>query len=114
MMIERLMNTAATIQRRAASTTDSHGSPVSATSSTASVYCYIEQRPSTATETLGYQNTARAEYLVVLPAGTDIDASDRIVIGSTTYEVTSIPWSAIRASTGVEHHVEVTVVEVTG
>ena len=114
MTIDQLLQTAATIQRRAASTTDSHGSPVSATTSTTSVFCYIEQRPSSASETLGAQNTARAEYLVVLPAGTTIDSSDRIVIGSTTYEVTSIPWSVKHAPTGVEHHVEVIVTEVTG
>lgn len=113
-MIERLLQTSATIQRRAASTTDSHGSPVSATGSTASVSCYIEQKPTGDGETLGSQNTARAEYLVVLPAGTSIDASDRIVIGSTTYQVTTIPWSVKHAPTGAEHHVEVTVEEVTG
>jgi hypothetical protein len=113
MSITGLMQTSATIQRRAASTTDSHGSPVSATSSTASVKCYIEQKPSV-DETLGHQNTARAEYLVVLPSGTGIDASDRIVIGSTTYQVVSIPWSVKDAPTGNEHHVEVTVEEVTG
>ena len=114
MTIDQLLQTAATIQRRAASTTDSHGSPVSATTSTTSVFCYIEQRPSAGSETLGPQNTARAEYLVVLPAGTSVDSSDHIVIGSTTYEVTSIPWSVKHAPTGVEHHVEVIVTEVTG
>jgi hypothetical protein len=106
------MQTSATIQRRAASTTDSHGSPVSATGSTASVLCYIEQRQTD--ETRGQQNTARAEYLVVLPAGTGIDASDRIVIGSTTYQVSGIPWSVKDAPTGAEHHIEAVVEEVTG
>lgn len=110
--MNHLLNVTATIQSRSAASTDAHGNPVSATASSTSVRCYFEQTRRDEQE--GARNAAEAEYLLVLPAGTSIDQNDRVVIGSTTYEVKGQPWQASRANTGQVHHLEATIVEVSG
>lgn len=113
-MIERLLRQTVTIARRGSSTTNTHGSPVTATTSTVTTTGYLEQTVEGTAETEDSQNTAGAEYKLVLPAGTGIDHSDRVTIDSVTYEVTGIPASAVRATTGAEHHIEARVRRVDG
>lgn len=113
-MIDRLLNIEATIQRRGASSTDTHGNPTTATSSSTTTRCYLEQKQAQQTEVTGAQATSRAQYLCIFAAGTSIDQTDRVVIGSTTYEVWGIPWQAYDARSGAVHHVECTLVEVQG
>lgn len=111
-MISRLLQRSVTIQRRGVTGTDAHGSPTTGTTSTTTTTGHLHQVESD--ETVGPQDTGRADFMLFLPAGTSIDHTDRVVIGSTTYQVVGMPASRTRATTGVEHHVEVRVREVSG
>ena len=71
--------------------------------------CYIEQTD-TREITVG-RNTGIATHLGVLPSGTVIDDSDRIEVGSTTYEVLGPPARLWEPELG-ESHVEVALREV--
>ena len=113
-MIEALLQVDSTIQHRSANSTDDYGSPTTTTDSTTEVKCYLELSSGRQDDSDDRQKTARAEYLYVIPAGTSIDHTDRVVIGSTTYEVRGIPWQVYDAPTGTVHHIECTLVEVDG
>lgn len=113
--MHHLLNQDVTIEHRAYSGTNDHGAPSLATTSTETVKGYLEQQRSTSDASVqGRQDTSRADWLLILPAGTAIDHTDRVTVDGTTFEVIDIPWSPTRATTGLAHHVELVVREVQG
>jgi hypothetical protein len=99
MTLAGLLNQPLTIQRRGVVSTDpDYGNDVPGTTSTVATVGYVEQ--TVATEIIVDRETYVTDWLVVLPAGTAVDASDRIVHGSKTLEVIGSPheaWNPRRA-----------------
>lgn len=114
MTIARLMTRPVTIVRMAESVseTDVYGNPTVGTAATATALAYLEQVAED--EEQVDRATFRRTWLVVLPAGTPLDASDHIVAdGLPRLEVIGPPRRPWRPSTG-EHHVEATCVATAG
>lgn len=112
MSLDRLLSQPLTIERRSGTTTDQYGNEVPATTASVLIVGYLEQ--TAATEVEVDRQTFVSDWLAVLPAGVDIDGSDRIVYAGTTYEVIGKPhhvWNPRRKATS---HVEARLREVTG
>lgn len=89
MSLAKLINQPITLQKNTAGV-DRYGNTVPATSSTVSTVGYLEQSQSN--ETLTDRDVSVGDWVVYLPAGTDVNAQDRIVFGSQTFEVDGEPW----------------------
>lgn len=106
MSVGALMNQACTITTRTDSATvDRYGNPTES-ESTATTTCHAEQR--SRTETSGESVVQVEEWLVMLPAGTTIDAHDKITVGTLALEVLGPPWPVRNPRTQTTSHVEVT------
>lgn len=104
MSVANLLNQACTITTRTtAATTDRYGNPGESTATTTTV-CYAEQR--NRSEDTANANQQSQDWLVMLPAGTSVDGTDRITIGSLVLEVVGPPWSARNPRTQAVSHVE--------
>jgi hypothetical protein len=102
--IESLMTRTATITRRAQTgAVGRTNTPTWVDADPVEVSCYFEQ--SGATEVVVGRQTQIVDATLVLPAGTELDASDRVSIDGDTYEVIGTPSRPHRPGTG-EHHVE--------
>lgn len=106
MSLATLLNQSCTITRVGATAgTDRYGNPNTAETTTTTV-CYAEQR--SRSEHTANADSQSQEWLVVLPAGTDVDGNDRITIGTLVLEVVGPPWSARNPRTEATSQVEVT------
>lgn len=74
---------------------------------TEAMACYLEQRRRSEDENLG--EVSEADYLLVLPAGTDIDTGDEVIVGEHHYEMIGTPWVADNIGSARVGHVEATV-----
>lgn len=106
MSLANLMNQSCTVTTRTdAATTDRYGNP-DRTEATTSTTCYAEQR--TRTETAGEGVVAAEDWLVLLPAGTTVDANDRVTVGSLVLEVVGPPQPVYNPRTKATSHIECT------
>lgn len=112
MTLAALLNQPLTIQRRASTSTDEYGDDVPGTVSTVETHGYVEQTE--ATEVTVDRETYRTDWLVVLPAGTPIDGSDRIIHGARLLEVIGSPHEAWNPHRRAVDHIEARAREVTG
>lgn len=112
MSLAGLLNQPLTIQRRGVVGTDEYGNDVLGTVSTPAAVGYVEQ--TAAKEITVGQETYTTDWLVVLPAGTAIDGSDRIVHDGRLLEVIGSPHEAWNPRRRAVDHVEVRAREVTG
>jgi len=106
-----LLNRPVTITRRTPSATeDAYGNPVDAVVTTTTVgELQQQQRSETDQGAWGLAgDIVQTVWLLVLPAGTAIDASDRVTIDGKDYEVIGDPWHARNPRTQQDAHVEVT------
>ena len=99
-----------TIVSQVPSTVNAYGDAKS-TSTSATAVGYLEQ--TAAVEVLVNQETYTSDWLLILPAGTVIDASDQVLVDGATFEVVGPPARPWRPSTG-EHHVECRLRQTTG
>lgn len=100
------MNQSCTVTTRTdAGITDRYGNP-DRTEATTTTVCYAEQR--TRTEAGGEGLVAGEDWLVLLPAGTTVDAADKITVGSLVLEVVGPPWPAHNPRTKATSHIECT------
>ena len=89
MPIRKFLNQPLTLQKNAA-TTDRYGNTVPSTSSTVSTAGYLEQVQSV--ETMTDRDVSVGDWVVYLPADLIVNAQDRIVFGTQTFEVDGEPW----------------------
>lgn len=84
---------------------DEYNNPTDATMVTATV-CYIQQRRASEDTTL--QDTQREDWMILLPAGTVIDGTDRVTVpdANLILEVQGPPWPAMNPRTQLVSHIE--------
>lgn len=105
MTLAALLNQPLTIQRRGTTNVDpDYGTDVPGTISTVQTEGYVEQVE--AKEVTVDQQTYVTDWRVVLPAGTLVDGSDRIVHGSKLLEVIGSPHQAWNPRRRVVDHIE--------
>lgn len=112
-MLSTLLNRPCTITRRTQSgDVDAYGDAVDGTA-TASTVCELQQRQRSELPGVEVSDTT---WLLILPAGTDIDTGDKVTVTDTgeAFEMVGDPWPARNPRTGVESHVEATVRRVAG
>lgn len=78
-----------TVEHRTEGTLDVYGDPVTTTTSTVTVLGELQQLDRY--EYTEDRNTQRADWLLLLPAGTTIDGTDRVTVDGTTFEVVGPP-----------------------
>lgn len=76
------------------------------TESTLEIFGELQQRQRA--EPPGEGELSASEWLLVLPAGTDIDTNDAVIADGQRFEVTGAPWPARNPRTGAESHIEAT------
>jgi hypothetical protein len=101
-----------TVQHRSATSKDEYGNDVITTTSTVGINGYVEQTD--AQEVTVDRETYQTDWLVVLPAGTPVDGSDRIVHGDRTFEVVGRPHEVWNPRTRSVHHIKARAREVVG
>lgn len=103
MSLNNLLRQPLTIQKIGAGT-DVYGNtiPTALTTPVAGVG-YLEQTESV--ETLNDRDTVVSGFQAWLPAGTDINAFDRINFDSQSFEVDGEPWHAFNPRTGETSHI---------
>lgn len=104
-----LMNRPCLIRRKTpGTTTDEYGTP---TTETVEVRTVCELQPATSTrrdgEPSSHLDLTDSDWLLLLPAGTEIDSPDQVEVEGLTYEVSTAPWSARNPWTQEPSHVEV-------
>ena len=104
MTLASLLTRPVTIEHRSPSASlDKYGNPLAGTTSSTETVGYLEQTE--AVEVVVGQETYTSTDLLVLPAGTSLDGSDRVVVDGERFEVLGAPNRPWGPSTG-EHHVE--------
>ncbi len=112
MSLEQLLNTPITITRRLPSAdVDSYGDEVSDEETEATVG-ELQQRSRTENPAQG--EVSSTDWLLVLPAGTDLRTGDMVTVDGIDYEAVGDSWSARNPLTGHPSHVEATVRRVEG
>lgn len=108
----RLLNQPLTIRHRAGAVEDDYGNTLPGNVATTETLGYVEQVE--AEEFTVGRETYRADWKVFLPAGVDVDGSDRIEYGDRTFEVIGPPHEVWNPRTRGVHHVELRARQVTG
>jgi hypothetical protein len=107
MALADLLNLPVTlVQRTDSGTLDDYGNDIP-TEVEVETVCELQQRRRD--EPDGHGEMSSADFLLVLPAGTDARTADIAVIDGQDYEFVGDPWIARNPRTGVVSHVECTV-----
>lgn len=112
MSLAALLNQPVIVQRRSATSTDEYGNEVDALTTSAAIGGYAEQ--TAAQELVVDRETYTTDWLVILPPGTAIDGSDRVVVGGHTLEVVGQPHVAWNPRASQYQQVECRCREVSG
>lgn len=86
--------------------TDDYGNDVTTTSNVDTV-CELQQKRRDEDDDQG--ETSDTHWLLILPAGTQIDTGDAVQIDGQVYELVGAPWEARNPRTGAASHIECTV-----
>lgn len=107
MALANLLNRTCTITRRSTSASeDDYGNAIDSQTNVQTV-CEIQQRSRDEQDDQG--ETSDTLWLLVLPAGTAIDTSDKVSVpGMGEFEMVGAPWPARNPRTQQESHVEAT------
>lgn len=86
--------------------TDAWGNPVIGPETTVDTVAYLEQ--TVTEEVVVGQQTASADWLIVLPAGTGLGATSSVEVPDmpAMFEVVGLPRRMVRPQTNTESHVE--------
>jgi hypothetical protein len=107
MSLATLLNRPVTIVRRSASgDTDPYGNEIEAETSTETVGELQQQQR---TEPGAQGELSQTNWLLILPAGTEIGTADAIIVNGQEYEMVGDPWPARNPRTHEQSHVECTV-----
>lgn len=106
-MLSTLINRPCTIIRRHEGTTrDAHGNLIPDEEEVETV-CELQQRQRSEGDDAGELSDTR--WMLFLPAGTEIDTGDGVVVDGQTFEMVGDPWNARNPRTQQESHIEATV-----
>jgi hypothetical protein len=104
--IARLLSRRCTITRRSDSgTVNDYGDAV-ATETTVETLCELQQQRRTEPDQQG--ELSDTMWLLVLPAGTQVDTGDVVTVDGQAFELVGDPWPVRRPLTGRGSHVEAT------
>jgi head-tail adaptor len=92
MSLTKLLNQPLELHKNSTATTDEYGNQVDTDFTVSTIYGFLQQKDSV--ETLNDRDTVVSSWECWLPAGTNINAFDRIVFNAQTFEVDGAPWSA--------------------
>lgn len=70
--------------------------------------------PTSSTEQTGLQDTVTSDLTVLMPIGTGVLATDRVVVGATTYDVAGAPEQFVSPFSGLNPGVVVALKRTTG
>lgn len=109
MSLASLMTDEVTVVTRSVTGEDSTGDPVEEWTESATVAAWVEQRglgirSSLSVEELGGRDTVTADWLVIVPVGTEVEPYDRLIHGERTFEVVGLPADA--PTPAGTHHLE--------
>lgn len=104
-MLNQLLNRACTIETRVPAGRDAYNNETDTVFEVQTV-CELQQRQRTETGDRG--EVSVTEWLLVLPASTDISTGDGVVIDEERYEVIGEPWQARNPRTQTVSHIEAT------
>ena len=105
MSVFNLMVQPLTISKIGGSTLDAYGNTVpSPVGAPVAVKGYLEQSESV--ETLNDRDTVVSTWQVFLPAGTNVNAFDRVGFNGQTSEVDGAPWQVFNPRTGAVSHIQ--------
>lgn len=90
--LTRSLPDTATIQRRTRVSDDQGGQSDTWATASTNVPCRLSPMASVAESEriLGAREGSQARWLATFPSGTDVGSSDRVVVGSRTFEVTQV------------------------
>lgn len=112
MSLSTLLNRPCTIvQRSDSGNIDDYGDPVQTevlVETTGELQQFERQEP------IGQGEFSVAHWTLFLPAGTQIDTSDAVIVGGEEYGVEGEPWLVRNPRTGSDSHLEVTLVRAAG
>lgn len=105
MSLQALLNRTVTITSRAPSSdTDAYGNTVDAETTTVTVGEVQQQQRDESPDGL----VAETTWLLIVPAGTNVDTGDEVIVDDLAFEVQGPPWEVRSPRTGTVHHIEAT------
>jgi len=104
MSLAKLLNQPLELHKNQHTTTDQYGNQVPGDASVTTIVGYLELKESV--EYLADRDTIVSSWHAFLPAGTNINAFDRIVCGGQTFEVDGAPWSVYNPRAGSVSHIQ--------
>lgn len=110
-MLNQLLNRACIIETRAPGGRDEYNNETVAVVEVEAV-CELQQRQRTENGDRG--EVSVTEWLLVLPAGTDVSTGDSVIVDGDRYEVIGDPWEARNPRTQAFSHVEATLKRTAG
>lgn len=113
-MLNQLLNRACIIEARIPGGRDEYNNETDTVVEVETV-CELQQRQRTeVSSTGGRTEVSSTEWLLVLPAGTDLSTGDAVVVDGDRYEVIGEPWQARNPRTSQMSHVEATLKRTSG
>lgn len=107
MPLEQLLNRPCTLLLRdSTGDKDDYGNEKTGDPTEVETVCELQQQRRDEQDDQG--ETSDTTWLVILPAGTEIDTGDAIQIDGYVYELVGAPWRARNPRTQAESHVEAT------
>jgi hypothetical protein len=104
MTLARFLNQPLELHKNQHTTLDQYGNQVPGDVSVIQIVGYLEQVQST--EYLNDRDTVVTSWQAYFPAGTDVNAFDRIVFGGQTFEVDGAPWQVYNPRIGSVSHIQ--------
>lgn len=115
-MFADLLNRECVITQRSFDGAEDRDGNITATVTTATTVCELQQQHRA--ETVGTRNqgappdrgeVAVSDWLLIVPAGTDLRHVDSVTVDGETFELIGEPWAARNPRTATESHIEATV-----
>jgi len=110
-MLDQLLNRTCVIETRVPGGRDEYNNETDSVVEVSTV-CELQQRQRTETGDRG--EVSVTEWMLVLPASTDLSTGDTVLVDGDRYEVTGDPWQARNPRTQAVSHVEATVKRTSG
>lgn len=103
MSLARLLNQPLVLHKNTLTVKDAYGNVVPSDATTTNIVGFIEQSESV--ETMNDRDVSVTSWTAHLPAGTNVNAQDRIGYGSQLFEVDGEPWIVYNPRTRSESHI---------
>lgn len=103
MSLAKLLNQPLELHKNG-TTLDEYGNQVDTDSTVINIVGYLEQKDTV--ENLDDRDTVVTSWEAYFPAGTDVNAFDRIVFGGQTFQVDGAPWQVYNPRSGSVSHIQ--------